>query len=72
MKYGDPEKLSIPADTQGRMCGIDEEVKGKPDLFFFDLTKCAQTDVIINGCATPQVQSKLQFVVSVHLCQRLS
>jgi hypothetical protein len=54
------------------MCGLDEAVKDKPYLFFFDLAKCAQTDVIIHGCATPQVQSKLWFVVNVHLCQHLS
>lgn len=54
-KYGDPVKLSIPADTEGRMCGFDDEVRSKPYLFFFDLAKCARSDVLIHGCPTPQI-----------------
>ncbi|XP_069697989.1 choline transporter-like 2 isoform X2 [Periplaneta americana] len=52
--YGDPARLVKPTDSTGRRCGLDADVKDKPYLFYFDLTKCAQ-NAITNGCPTPQV-----------------
>ena len=37
------------------MCGLTESVKDKPYLFFFDLAKCANPNVISRGCPTHQV-----------------
>lgn len=54
-KRGDPEKILKPTDSNGRKCGVDSEVLNKPYLFYFDITKCADPTVIINGCNTPQV-----------------
>ena len=47
---GDIRRLIVPTDSNGRKCGIDIDVKDKPYLVFFDLTKC------VNGsCDTTQV-----------------
>ncbi|XP_065349302.1 choline transporter-like 2 isoform X3 [Cloeon dipterum] len=54
-KTGDPERLIYPTDSLGRRCGVDDLVKDKPHLFFFDLTKCASPTVLVTGCPTPQV-----------------
>ncbi|KDR18085.1 CTL-like protein 2, partial [Zootermopsis nevadensis] len=53
--HGDPARLLTPTDSEGRRCGLDVEVRNKPSLFYFDLTKCAVQNSIINGCPTPQV-----------------
>ena len=58
--HGDPSTLLSPTDSQGRRCGLDAEVRDKPYLFFFDLTKCAAPNAIATGCRTPQV--------CLHLC----
>lgn len=55
-KLGDPQRLLHPTDSNGRTCGVDETVKDKPFLFYFDLTKCADPSVLIKGCQTPQVR----------------
>jgi len=57
--HGDPSKLLSPTNSQGQKCGVDTEVKDKPYLFFFDITKCAAPNPIVSGCPTPQV--RLQF-----------
>ncbi|CAG7833342.1 unnamed protein product [Allacma fusca] len=54
-KQGDPSILVHPTDSWGQKCGMDEEVKNLPYLYFFDITKCAQPDVVLSGCRTPQV-----------------
>lgn len=54
-KRGDPERILKPTDSNGRRCGVDSEVLSKPYLFFFDIAKCADPTVILNGCNTPQV-----------------
>jgi choline transporter-like protein 2/4/5 len=36
---GDPKILVYPIDSLGQKCGIDDLVKDKPFLFFFDITK---------------------------------
>jgi hypothetical protein len=61
--HGDPNKLLSklqPMNSQGLRCGLDAEVRDKPYLFFFDLTKCAAPNAIATGCHTPQV--------CLHLC----
>jgi choline transporter-like protein 2/4/5 len=52
---GDPSILVNPVDSYGQKCGVDEAVKDKPYLFFFDITKCATGTVLVDGCRTPQV-----------------
>ncbi|XP_046368399.2 choline transporter-like protein 4 isoform X3 [Haliotis rufescens] len=54
--YGDPTLLLYPQDSEGNLCGIGS-MRGKTDLFFFDLTECGRMGpgVFINGCPTPQV-----------------
>ena len=52
---GDPQRLMHPTDSYGRTCGVDEAVKDKPYLFYFDLTRCADPSVLVKGCPTPQV-----------------
>ncbi|XP_071443177.1 choline transporter-like protein 2 isoform X2 [Hetaerina americana] len=54
-KHGSPERLVFPTDSLGQRCGIDESVKNKPHLLFFDLSKCAKPAVIVTGCPTPQI-----------------
>lgn len=55
---GDPNKLLstlTPMNSEGLKCGLDAEVRDKPYLFFFDLTKCAAPNAIAGGCRTRQV-----------------
>lgn len=53
--HGDPGRLVSPTDLDGLRCGLDDKVRDKPYLFFFDLTKCAVETTISNVCPTPQV-----------------
>ncbi|CAH1402978.1 unnamed protein product [Nezara viridula] len=57
LKKGNPEKILRPTDSSGRKCGLDSEVIDRPYLFFFDLTKCADPSVVLNGCDTPQINT---------------
>ncbi|XP_067662583.1 choline transporter-like protein 4 isoform X1 [Haliotis asinina] len=54
--YGDPTLLLYPQDSQGNLCGLGT-MRGRNNLFFFDLTECGRMGpgVFINGCPTPQV-----------------
>lgn len=54
-RHGDINRILVPTDSQGLMCGVDSEVLHKPFLMFFDLEKCIDPLVPINGCPTPQV-----------------
>ena len=56
-KDGHPDDIFVPFDSKNRLCGVDEEVKDKPYLFYFDLTQCfpdkpGETPI----CNTPQVK----------------
>lgn len=53
-REGDLNRLLVPRDTDGYQCGQDSEVLNKKYLVFFDLSKCADPLVPINGCLTPQ------------------
>lgn len=53
-REGDLNRLLVPRDTEGLQCGQDSEVVDKPFLVFFDLAKCADPLVPLNGCPTPQ------------------
>ncbi|XP_054713879.1 choline transporter-like protein 2 [Uloborus diversus] len=53
-REGDPRVLLYPTDSEGNMCGIGK-LQNKSFLFYFDLMKCANPSVLINGCPTPQV-----------------
>jgi choline transporter-like protein 2/4/5 len=71
-REGDLDKLLVPRDTNGYQCGQDSEVIDKPNLLFFDLSKCADPLVPIEGCPTPQICvkecPKNTFVHSKNLC----
>jgi len=66
--------LLVPRDTDGLQCGQDSEVRDKPYLVFFDLAKCADPLVPINGCPTPQTCvkecPKVSFLFSMDACQK--
>lgn len=49
------DRLLVPTDSQGLKCGVDSEVLHKPYLVFFNLERCIDPLVPINGCPTPQV-----------------
>lgn len=53
-REGDLNRLLVPRDTDGYQCGQDSEVLDKKFLVFFDLAKCADPLVPLNGCPTPQ------------------
>lgn len=53
-REGDLNRLLVPRDSDGYQCGQDSEVRTKPYLAFFDLAKCADPLVPLNGCPTPQ------------------
>ncbi|XP_070505123.1 choline transporter-like 2 [Chironomus tepperi] len=53
-REGNLKKILIPRDSEGFQCGKDSEVVDSNFLFFFDLAKCADPFVPINGCPTPQ------------------
>ena len=50
---GNPEQLVYPSNSEGEICGRKEN-EGKPNLLFFDLTKCLSLGALF-GCPTPQV-----------------
>lgn len=54
-RNGDPEKFILPSDSDNHVCGLDGTDKGKPNLFFFDLTECLDPKVVLDGCKTPHV-----------------
>lgn len=54
-RYGDLNQVLLPTDSEGLMCGVDSDVLHKPYLMFFDIQKCIDPLVVINGCSTPQV-----------------
>lgn len=55
IKNGDLDRLLVPTDSEGRKCGVDNEVIDKKYLLFFDLTKCLDPKVPLVGCQTPQI-----------------
>jgi len=50
---GDPRILIYPSDSDGIICGKEDFVD-KPNLFFFDITKCLRASAAF-GCPTKQV-----------------
>lgn len=52
---GDLDKVLIPTDSKNRKCGVDSGVRNKKHLFFFDLDKCLDPLVPMNGCKTKQI-----------------
>ncbi|KAL1505597.1 hypothetical protein ABEB36_005126 [Hypothenemus hampei] len=52
---GDPNNLLIPSDSHGFRCGVDETVKDRKYLFFFDLTECLSPQTPFVGCSTKQI-----------------
>ncbi|XP_052093793.1 choline transporter-like protein 2 isoform X2 [Mytilus californianus] len=58
--WGNPNRLLHPTDSSGLICGYDAEVKDRPYLVYFDISKCAQMgpSAVALGCPTPQVCRK--------------
>lgn len=73
-REGDLNRLLIPRDSDGFQCGEDSEVVDKKFLMFFDLSKCADPLVPLNGCPTPQTCVKEcpsnNFVHDKSTCER--
>lgn len=51
---GDYKLLLYPMDTQKQLCGYGD-LKDKPNLLFFDITRCATPAIFLMGCPTTQV-----------------
>ena len=59
---GDPRILIYPSDSDGTICG-KEDFANKPNLFFFDITKCLRA-------SAGKIFLKFLFVSGCHhLCQ---
>ncbi|VDD87145.1 unnamed protein product [Enterobius vermicularis] len=58
-QWGKPERLLHPTDSAGRMCGVEKkgfyDLRSKPYLFYFDITRCASYSTVLGGCQTPQI-----------------
>ena len=54
-KNGDPTRLIYPSDSTGAICGSSDKLANRPNLLFFDLTKCLKADAVALGCLTKQV-----------------
>ena len=54
-KNGDPTRLIYPSDSTGAICGSSDKLANRPNLLFFDLTKCLRADAVALGCLTKQV-----------------
>ncbi|XP_031441993.1 choline transporter-like protein 4 [Clupea harengus] len=57
--YGDPRHVLYPRNSTGMFCGIGPN-KGKPNVFYFDILKCATATNImaaaLNGLQCPTTQ----------------
>ena len=47
---GDPSSLINPRDSEGKICDSN-----KPNLFYFDLTRCLSVVSLAVGCPTKQI-----------------
>ena len=54
-KNGNPIKLIYPSDSSGRICGSSAGFEDRPNLLFYDLTKCLKPGSLALGCPTKQV-----------------
>jgi len=54
-KNGDPTRLIYPSDSSGAICGSSDKLANRPNLLFFDLTKCLKPGAVALGCLTKQV-----------------
>lgn len=73
-REGDLNRLLVPRDTDGYQCGQDSDVIDKKYLLFFDLAKCADPLVPLNGCPTTQTCVKecptTNFVHDKNVCNQ--
>ena len=51
---GNPHQLLHPSNSEGEICGRGDH-EDKPNLLFFDLSRCVKISAALAGCATPQV-----------------
>lgn len=47
--------MNVPRDMYGNGCGIDDPVKGKPYLFYFDIRECIDVTVPFLGCRSHHI-----------------
>ncbi|XP_040581973.1 choline transporter-like protein 2 [Lepeophtheirus salmonis] len=52
--WGNPTKLIYPSDSNGEICGRQNN-EGRPHLLFFNLMECLRPSALTSGCPTPQV-----------------
>ena len=66
-KNGDPIKLIYPSDSTGSICGSGDLAK-RPNLLFFDLTKCLMNGAgsLALGCPTKQVGTQASRYYLIH------
>ncbi|RXN35046.1 choline transporter 4 [Labeo rohita] len=68
--YGDPRHVLYPRNSTGMFCGIGQN-KDKPNVMYFDITKCATaTNVMaaaLQGLQCPTTQSAMD-IVNKQLC----
>ena len=50
---GDVSRVLLPTDSRGRVCGRGE-LTSRRLLLVFDMTKCLNPAVLVEGCLTPQ------------------
>jgi len=50
---GDVSRVLLPTDSRGRVCGRGA-LAGRRLLLVFDMTKCLNPAVLVEGCLTPQ------------------
>ena len=61
---GNPFQLIYPSNSEGEICGRPgASFADKPNLLFFDLTRCIKISAALGGCATPQVCVMLNIFV---------
>ena len=51
---GEIDKVLYPTDSHGQICGKGQ-LKDRPYLLFYDLTRCLNPAAVATGCPTPQV-----------------
>ena len=62
---GDPRILIYPSDSDGKICGKEDFVD-KPNLFFFDITKCLRASA---GKKNFQIDIFIYISGCYHFCQ---
>ena len=51
---GDPQQILYPTDSSGNICGRGE-FSERPQMFMFDISRCAGIGRALEGCPTPSI-----------------